>query len=153
MPNKELVFQAQDESLVVITPEVADIFISYRQLEYSSHESAGVIIGERRDIHMVIRMVSEPGHSDIRNRFMVNRVSMHHQQAVDDAFNKSKGAWQYLGEWHTHPEDVPKPSRTDYSSWQKHLVSSEPLILIIVGRTDIWVGKKKNQKIEVLQQI
>lgn len=153
MPSKELVFQAQDESLVVITSEVADILTSYRQLEYSSPESAGVIIGERRGVHIVINTVSEPSRADIRYRFMVNRISKHHQKTVDEAFKKSKGTWQYLGEWHTHPEDIPRPSMTDYSSWYKNLTSPDSLILIIVGRTNFWVGKKKNQKIEILKQI
>lgn len=153
MPSKELVFQAQDKSLVVITPEVADIFISYRQLSSSSPESAGVIIGERRDVHIVIRTISVPSEADIRGRFMVNRISKHHQKTVDKAFLDSDGTSQYLGEWHTHPEDIPQPSMTDYSSWHKNLTTSDPLVLIIVGRTNFWVGKKTRNSIEVLKQL
>lgn len=153
MIDKELVFQAQDLSLVVISTEVANILVSYRQLSDSSQESAGVLIGERRGVHIVIKMLSEPSRWDIRSRFMVDRVSKHHQRAVDSAFEKSNGEWHYLGEWHTHPEDVPKPSMTDYNSWHKNLKSSYPLILIIVGQTNFWVGKKINQKIEILKQI
>ncbi len=138
---------------MVITPEVADIFISYRQLSSSSPESAGVIIGERRGVHIVIRTISVPSDADIRSRFMVNRISKHHQETVDTAFQNSDGTYQYLGEWHTHPEDAPTPSMTDYSSWNKNLSAKEPLILIIVGRTQFWVGKKINQKIEVLKQL
>ncbi|MBP2546256.1 integrative and conjugative element protein (TIGR02256 family) [Acinetobacter guillouiae] len=82
---------------------------------------------------------------------MVNRISKHHQETVDTAFQNSDGTYQYLGEWHTHPEDAPTPSMTDYSSWNKNLSAKEPLILIIVGRTQFWVGKKINQKIEVLK--
>ena len=48
MVDKELVFQAQDKSLVVISVDVANTLISYRQLSDSSQESAGVLIGERR---------------------------------------------------------------------------------------------------------
>lgn len=153
MVDKEFVFQAQDESLVVISTGVANTLISYRQLSDSSSESAGVLIGERRGVHIVIKKVSEPSLWDIRSRFMVDRVSKHHQKAVDDAFKKNNGEWQYLGEWHTHPEDVPRPSMTDYSSWHKNLKSSDPLILIIVGRRDFWVGKKIQGNIEVLKKV
>ena len=153
MVDKELVFQAQDKSLVVISIGVANTLISYRQLSDSSSESAGVLIGERRDVHIVIKTVSEPSPWDIRSRFMVDRVSKHHQKVVDDAFKKNNGEWQYLGEWHTHPEDVPTPSMTDYSSWHKNLKSSDPLILIIAGRRDFWVGKKIQDNIEVLKQV
>ncbi|WP_228127624.1 Mov34/MPN/PAD-1 family protein [Acinetobacter sp. NIPH 284] len=146
-------FQAQDRSLVVISTDVANILVSYRQLSDSSQESAGVLIGERRGVHIVIKTLTEPSRWDIRSRFMVDRVSKHHQKAVDNAFKKSNGEWHYLGEWHTHPEDEPKPSMTDYSSWHKNLKSSDPLILIIAGRTGFWVGKKINEQIEVLQSI
>lgn len=151
MFDKEIVFQAQDRSLVVISTEVTNILMSYRQLSDSSRESAGVLIGERRGIHIVIKTLTDPSRWDIRSRFMVDRVSKHHQKAVDNAFKKSNGEWHYLGEWHTHPEDVPKPSATDYNSWHKNLKSDQPMVLIIVGRTQFWVGKKINGRIEVLQ--
>ncbi|MBS7815104.1 Mov34/MPN/PAD-1 family protein [Wohlfahrtiimonas chitiniclastica] len=153
MMRKELVFQALDNSIVVISAEVVDILISYRQLSNTALESAGVLIGERRGEHLVIKTLSEPSQLDIRSRFMVDRVSGHHQKIVDDAFKQSGSLWHYLGEWHTHPEDVPTPSSVDYSSWYKNLNSSEPLILIIVGRTDFWAGKKTHDSIEVLKQL
>lgn len=153
MVDKEFVFQAQDQSLVVISIEVANILISYRQISDSRPESAGVLIGERRGVHIIIKTLSEPSSWDISSRFMVDRVSKHHQKVVDDAFKKSNGEWHYLGEWHTHPEDVPRPSMTDYNSWHKNLKSSDPLILIIAGRTDFWVGKKIKDNIEVLKRL
>lgn len=153
MVDKELVFQAQDQSLVVISIEVANILISYRQIDDSRPESAGVLIGERRGVHIIIKTLSEPSSWDIRSRFMVDRISTHHQKVVDEAFKKSSGDLHYLGEWHTHPEDVPKPSMTDYRSWHKNLKSNDPLILIVVGRTNFWIGKKIKDNIEVLRQI
>ncbi|MDH2636480.1 Mov34/MPN/PAD-1 family protein [Acinetobacter nosocomialis] len=153
MLGKDLVFKADDDALVVILSEVVEILLSYRQLENSNPESAGVIIGERRGIHLVVRMVSVPNFSDIRSRFSVNRIGKHHQEKVDTAFRESNGTWQYLGEWHTHPENIPSPSMVDYNSWKKYLSSPNPLILIIVGRTKWWVGKKINQEIKVLEQI
>lgn len=153
MRDKDLVFKADDDALVVILSEVVKILLSYRQLVDSNPESAGVIIGERRGVHLVVRMVSVPNFTDIRSRFSVNRIGKHHQEKVDTAFRESNGTWQYLGEWHTHPEDIPSPSMVDYNSWKKYLCCPDPLILIIVGRTKWWVGKKMNQEIKVLEQI
>lgn len=153
MLDKELIFQAEDQSLVVISNDVANILLSYRQLSDSSPESAGVLIGERRGIHIIIKILSEPSILDIRSRFMVNRVSKHHQKVIDNAFRESDGELQYLGEWHTHPENVPKPSTMDYTSWYKNLKSPHPLILIIAGRASFWVGKKINERIEELKLI
>ena len=150
MTPSELVFKAKDDSLVVILPEVVDTLLSYRQLMVSTPESAGVVIGERRGKHCIIRTVSLPSTEDVRTRFSVNRIGVAHQDKVNSAFQESNGLWQYLGEWHTHPEEVPSPSTIDYKSWHKQLHSAEPLILIIVGLTDFWVGKKNNQIIDVL---
>lgn len=147
MQNKELVYESEDGSLLVIMPEVIKVFLSYRQLNVTSPESAGVIIGERRGSHIVIKTVSEPNNNDIRSRFTVNRIGTHHQQKVDQAFIDSKGISQYVGEWHTHPEDIPTPSGLDFASWNENLNSNLPLILIIVGRKKFWVAKKYNQKI------
>lgn len=153
MQNKELVYKAEDGSLVVIIPEVIKVFLSYQQLNVTSPESAGVLIGERRNSHIVIKTVSEPNNNDIRSRFTVNRIGTHHQQKVDQAFIDSEGTWQYVGEWHTHPEDIPTPSGLDFASWNENLNSNLPLILIIVGRKNFWVAKKYNQKIITLTEI
>jgi integrative and conjugative element protein (TIGR02256 family) len=153
MQNKELVYKEEDGSLVVIIPDVIKVFMSYRQLNVTSPESAGVLIGERRGSHIVIKTVSEPNNNDIRSRFTVNRIGTHHQQKVDQAFIDSKGTSQYVGEWHTHPEDIPTPSGLDFESWNENLNSNLPLILIIVGRKQFWVAKKYNQKIITLTEI
>ncbi|WP_081409005.1 Mov34/MPN/PAD-1 family protein [Acinetobacter gyllenbergii] len=58
-----------------------------------------------------------------------------------------------MGEWHTHPEDVPSPSPTDINSWRTNLVSNEELVLIIVGRTNFWIGKQLFKEISTLQQV
>ena len=123
MQNKELVYKEEDGSLVVIIPDVIKVFMSYRQLNVTSPESAGVLIGERRGSHIVIKTVSEPNNNDIRSRFTVNRIGTHHQQKVDQAFIDSKGTSQYVGEWHTHPEDIPTPSGLDFESWNENLNS------------------------------
>ncbi len=35
------------------------------------------------------------------------------QRIAEHAWKESNGERLYLGEWHTHPEDVPSPSRDD----------------------------------------
>ena len=153
MANAELTFKDTDAHLVVIMPSVVERLLDHRQLDPLSDEAAGVLIGERRGPHIVIQRLSEPGKGDIRNRHSVNRLGAHHQIAVDKAFASSKGTFQYLGEWHTHPEDAPSPSQTDTSSWATNLVDIEPMILIIVGRQRIWAAKKIGRKLVPLTEI
>ena len=47
----------------------------------------------------------------------------------------------YLGEWHTHPEDLPKPSDKDLREWRILLREQRrPLVFLIVGLKGCWVG-------------
>ena len=47
----------------------------------------------------------------------------------------------YLGEWHTHPEDWPKPSGKDLREWRILLREQRrPLVFLIVGFQGRWVG-------------
>ncbi|ABO89173.1 TPA: Mov34/MPN/PAD-1 family protein [Aeromonas salmonicida] len=139
--NLDLIFSDNSNSMIVIMSNVVEILLSHRQLTSDSFEAAGVLIGERRGMHLVINDLSEPGAGDIRHRYNVDRRGQHHQAKVISTFSQSDGRKQYLGEWHTHPEDYPAPSSTDKSSWARNLKYNKPMIVIIVGRNDIWVGK------------
>ena len=153
MNKAELTFRDDDGHLIVIMPHVINRLMTHRQLNWFSKEAAGVLIGERRGPHLVIHDVSEPGKGDTRSRYAVNRRGIHHQLAVDNAFVRSEGSLQYLGEWHTHPEDTPSPSVTDLNSWKRHLVDPEQMVLVIVGRKHIWVAKKVAGRITPLVKI
>ncbi|WP_163390196.1 Mov34/MPN/PAD-1 family protein [Enterovibrio norvegicus] len=150
MNNDELTYKDSDGSLVVIMQAVHKLLRSYRQLESDSTEAAGVLIGERRGRHIVICDMSEPGKGDIRNRFGVNRKGLHHQAKVDLVFERSDGAQQYLGEWHTHPENLPSPSSIDENSWRLNLANHKPMILLIVGREGLWIAKQNGNVISPL---
>jgi len=152
MSSPELTFKDENGHLIVIMPTVLRQLLCYRQTASRSKEAAGVLIGECRGPHFVIQRISEPGPGDKRACVSVDRCGSHHQAAVDSAFDQSGGTLQYLGEWHTHPEDSPSPSHIDKSSWRKNIVCNSPKILIIVGRKRIWAGKKIGKEIEELTE-
>ncbi|MBR7781870.1 CBASS system CD-NTase/cGAS isopeptidase Cap3 [Undibacterium luofuense] len=153
MVDFELTFKDNNGHLLVIMPTVVTRLLVYRQLHWNSKEAAGVLIGERRGPHLVVQDISEPGNGDIRSRYSVDRRGSHHQTVVDEAFIRSSGTLQYLGEWHTHPEDKPSPSAKDLSSWRRHLVDSEQMLLVIVGREEMWAAKKIADTIIPLNKI
>ncbi|MCI4450436.1 MULTISPECIES: CBASS system CD-NTase/cGAS isopeptidase Cap3 [Enterobacteriaceae] len=148
----ELVFIDDDYNHVVIMSDVVQNLNLYRQLHYASTEAGGTLIGERRGKHIVITHISEPGPGDVRSRTRIERKGKHHQKKVDDLFQQSDGFLVYLGEWHTHPEDFPQPSSTDISSWRTGLKAIEPMVLIIVGRKQVWCGKKLGSIIKKLEE-
>ena len=147
MIEAELTFKDNDGHLVVIMSSTLKRLLIYRQHSWCSKEAGGVLIGERRGTHIVIQEISEPGEGDIRSRNSVDRRGPHHQKVVNEAFSRSLGTLQYLGEWHSHPEDIPAPSIKDLNTWERHLVDSKPMILLIVGREKIWAAKKISDKI------
>ncbi|MEX5551428.1 CBASS system CD-NTase/cGAS isopeptidase Cap3 [Pseudomonas pergaminensis] len=142
MTNTELTFMDNVGDLLVIMPSALNKLLGYRQLDSFSNEAAGVLIGERRDSHIVVHEISEPGEGDIRRRCYVDRRGSHHQVIVNEAFVRSSGRLQYLGEWHTHPEDQPSPSAIDLGTWRRHLVAQNQMVLLIIGRKEIWAAKK-----------
>jgi integrative and conjugative element protein (TIGR02256 family) len=150
MIDVELTFKDENGHLIVIMPTVVKRLFAHRQLSWNSNEAAGVLIGERRGPHIVIHEISEPGVGDIRSRHSVDRCGSHHQLIVDEAFLRSSGTLQYLGEWHTHPEDTPFPSTKDLNSWGKYLIDSEHMLLLIVGRKNVWAAKKITNTIVLL---
>ncbi|MCG9575176.1 Mov34/MPN/PAD-1 family protein [Vibrio tubiashii] len=153
MSDADLVFKDERDNLVVIMGHVLTRLLSYRQLHHLTPESAGVLIGERRGLHLVICDISEPGPGDIRQRNRVDRRGIHHQLLVNEAFESSGGIHQYLGEWHTHPEDKPCPSHVDRDSWNRGMITKVPMLVLIVGREGYWLGKKEKETIETLELI
>lgn len=151
MDKTEITYTDDNGHLVVIMPGVVERLLSYRQISPVSLEAAGVLIGERRENHVVIHAISEPGPGDARTRFTVVRKGPHHQALVNKLHHASGGTMNYLGEWHTHPERFPSPSNTDKTSWQREIMSEELMILIIVGQSAMWCGKKLGRTISALK--
>lgn len=149
----ELVFKDDDGKVVVILEHVLNIMLNYRQLTPTSFEAAGVLIGERRGPHLVICDLSVPGIGDIRSRYQVNRKGKHHQKKVIECFYSSSGFQQYVGEWHTHPEDYPSPSVLDQQSWRDNLIADSPMVTIILGRKALWVARKESNKLHELREV
>jgi len=152
MNINELVFVDNDNNHVVIMWEVVQLLNSYRQLNHDCTEAGGVLIGERRGQHIVVTHLSEPGQGDIRSRTRIERKGEHHQLKVDELFKQSDGFLVYLGEWHTHPEDLPQPSSTDIYSWLEGLNGKESMVMLIVGREGVWLGKKIGSEINRLKE-
>lgn len=148
--ERELTYQDGNGHLVVITEHILTVLDRYKQAKIQDNEAAGVLLGEKRGKHIVITDLSEPGLGDLRQRSLVDRRGKHHQQKVDDCFHLSGGTVNYVGEWHTHPEDYPQPSQQDRSSWSKNLKQCAPKIVLIVGIKDFWLGKIIGTKLSKL---
>ena len=112
-------------------------------------EAGGVLLGRhvRGTPDVIVDRVTAPLPGDRRDRHHFYRAAPRHQAAIDGAWRESGGACTYLGEWHTHPQRVPTPSRVDRLDWRRKLLLdrfSGSLFFAIAG-TDavcVWEGSR-----------
>lgn len=132
---------------------------SYAQYESDKLEAGGVLLGrlikDSKDV--IVDRVTVPMVGDQRGRHGFVRSEKSHQRVIASAWRKSCGTCHYLGEWHTHPENYPTPSRQDYDNWRNILKNrtfySFYLYFVIVGLKEIrvWEGNPKSKKIKQLK--
>jgi integrative and conjugative element protein (TIGR02256 family) len=130
---------------------------TYKQQQAGSCEAGGVLLGRKLldSGDWVVDAVTTPQATDKRSRFSFFRAKHPHQAAIDKVWAESGGTTGYLGEWHTHPEANPIPSRKDYSEWKKALkrfsYDGDSLFFAIVGTSEIatFVGCK--QAVTIIQ--
>jgi integrative and conjugative element protein (TIGR02256 family) len=121
-----------------------------RQLDSSAPEAGGMLLGRLivETNHVVIDEATIPMKGDRRGRFFYNRSKARAQQHINLAWEISERTRNYLGEWHTHPEDDPSPSGHDLNNWRRIAeiaqYEQDYLIFAIVGRenTRAWEFNK-----------
>lgn len=151
-------FVLSNEGKFKFSDEVLNLMITYVQDKRYKREAGGVLIGRfiKNSKHIVVDEISVPMAGDIRSRTFFKRGVKKHQELIDKAWESSNGTMNYLGEWHTHPENYPSPSNVDLASWKlkltKDTFSSRYLYFIIVGIKEIsvWEGDRRKLKIKKL---
>ncbi len=134
-----------DKVMLRIHSEVILIFEKYKQEGINKKESGGVLSGFYLDDYSYrITDASEPSKLDKSSKFSFNRAKESAQEFINNLFKKSKGKKIYLGEWHTHPEDIPTPSYIDIKSIKQQIrtvnLNTTKIFLIIIGRKKSYVG-------------
>jgi integrative and conjugative element protein (TIGR02256 family) len=130
----------------------------YVQNATDKKEAGGVLLGRYilDCLDVVVDRITVPMREDSRGRFRFLRSALSHQQVIFQAWRRSQGTCNYLGEWHTHPEPNPSPSAIDLRTWQRKLskdrYDSDVLYFVIVGtkQINVWQGERHTLKIEKL---
>lgn len=153
--TKGLLFNKVDGGYIKISENVLIAIESFKQSEKNSKEAGGVLVGRfienSRDV--VIDYISTPMKGDIRRRTFFKRRKNEHQEFVNKFWNDSNGAFNYLGEWHTHPERVPTPSCIDINEWKRIMKEAdydyECLFFCIVGTemVEMWQGFRGSKEL------
>lgn len=157
-----LVFTRTSGAQVKVSAAPLAVMHGLRQRPLSRDlEAGGVLLGRYLlgTADVVIDQVTVPMRGDRQTRTQFHRDRRRHQQVIDGCWADSRGTCQYLGEWHTHPEATPSPSRTDLGDWRRRLkrdgVDTDALLFLIVGteRLLMWEGVRSSLEIRQLQLV
>ncbi|MCU8496508.1 Mov34/MPN/PAD-1 family protein [Vibrio vulnificus] len=97
---------------VVLTEEVAKALCGHFQ-KRSDRESGGMLFGTFKNGLVEIQSISEPNFFDRRAK---TRFVLHKGKANKTIERFHKKGLHYLGDWHTHSEESPNPSREDINT-------------------------------------
>lgn len=127
---------------LLIHSDVLDTFSTYKQEDNESLEAGGILLGNRRGPHIELLKITKPQTTDIRRRHSFDRSSIRHSDIAITEWKDSNGYIDYLGEWHTHPEENPQPSQIDITEMSLIASSrkSNLMLSVIVGTEHLWVG-------------
>lgn len=112
-------FHYQDKLTVIISPIVEQYFSNMKSSFSYSLETGGILIGMLSSGPTItITDVTMAQPKDVRHKFRFFRSADGHQSLMDQLWEESGYRKMYLGEWHTHPEAIPSPSRVDICGWK-----------------------------------
>lgn len=155
-----VVFHDERGARTKVGSRVVAMLRGYAQHARSSLEAGGVLIGRLlRDCDdVVIDVATEPMVDDVRRRCSFTRACAAHQDVIEATWRASGRTLGYLGEWHTHPEAVPTPSRVDRRDWVRRLgrdhYEGDRLFFVIVGTKSMrmWAGTRRGGQIVQLTE-
>ncbi|WP_437324951.1 Mov34/MPN/PAD-1 family protein [Sorangium sp. So ce381] len=150
-------FLRRDGSTLVVSAPALAAMVAFQQRTRRDAEAGGVLLGRylRDAPHVIVDEVTTPMPGDRRWFTGFHRSRRAHQRVIDDRWKASRGTCQYLGEWHTHPEETPTPSWIDRCDWRRRLArdsyDAASLFFLIVGTRAVaaWEGTRA----EVLTQL
>lgn len=128
-------------TLLNFSDEVLSVFERHVQVE-ERLESGGVLLGTVHERGLLVTVATTPTRLDRQLRHLFERLPFGHRAVARRLWRSTAGTTRYIGEWHTHPQDIPSPSVIDLEEWLK-LASARadkrPLLAVIVGRRGLHV--------------
>ncbi|KQW23199.1 hypothetical protein ASC80_07870 [Afipia sp. Root123D2] len=126
---------------VQVAKEALATFAANRQLRFYQREAGGQLFARVRGNDWEIVTATGPRSRDRRGRFS---FWPHRASEQKEIFEHHALGLDYVGDWHTHPEDAPKPSSDDLTSIGEIVRRSTHhlpgFLLLIVGRKPLPEG-------------
>ncbi|WP_439472059.1 Mov34/MPN/PAD-1 family protein [Brevundimonas sp.] len=87
--------------------------------QYAPLETGGVLLGWRKGPDRVVTAIVGPGPRALHGRHMFLPDHVWQIAQIDEAFARSNGDLDYLGDWHTHPDGAAALSELDRKTLHK----------------------------------
>jgi integrative and conjugative element protein (TIGR02256 family) len=120
---------------VTIDPEVLAVFHDHRQTRSRQNEAGGQLFAKVIGSQWQVKVATGPRSQDRRGRF---RFWPDRESEQDEIYRYHSQGLDFVGDWHTHPQDIPQASASDLSSIASIVSSSRHhlpgFLMIIVGR-------------------
>lgn len=135
--DNNVVFECFNRKIKVFAA-VVRIWEKYIQEGLFSKEAGGILIG-RESNNLIIEFCTKPMLNDVRKRTRFLRRDKKHIKYYTDLYDNNEGIYRYVGEWHTHPEDVPNFSSLDKKNWKKIFseLDQNEQFHFIIGRKEV----------------
>ena len=116
----EIIFQ-DEQRLIKFTKPLIDMIRRNCQTMPNLAESGGILIGRENisNNNIIIEFATEPMVKDIQRRTRFIRKDVGHILFYEKLYKENNGIYRYIGEWHTHPENIPQYSFLDKNNWKK----------------------------------
>lgn len=126
---------------VLLTTELVESVNADVKQHGHDKERGGILLGFRRGSHLHINEATFPMRWDIGTMFAFRRSAIGHRQIALRRWHQSSRTIDWVGEWHSHPEESPSPSSIDIRSWKEITRDrAAPMAFMIIGWKRGWLG-------------
>lgn len=142
---------------VVFASHVVRHFENARQLRPTHTEAGGQLFAKMKNGEILVERVTGPRSTDTRTRMLYLPDRSAEQEEIN--LMHAKG-YHYVGDWHTHPDAYPLPSRVDVESIGECVRRSSHnlngFLMVIVGTAPLpdalYVSLHDGQTLTVLKR-
>lgn len=121
--------------VIQFEPGVLDNFNRHRQLHFWHREAGGQLFARIEGPRIIVCLATGPKSEDKRGRTFFEPDRRSEQAEIDAMFARDL---HYIGDWHTHPEPRPMPSRRDHATMSSRVRLSRHrlagFVFVIVGQ-------------------
>ena len=134
--GRVITYHLPDESgLLVVSARVLVHFNQYRQLGPGTAEAGGQLFARFEHTNVIIELADGPDPKDERTRTSFRPYRPSERKRIRA---RHKEGLHFVGDWHTHPQDLPIPSALDRESMNAMFSHSQHSLnhfyMVVVGR-------------------